>query len=269
MERSIPTSDLESLRSIDRDLSEIESLAEFAAGLAGGKILADRMAQGRPPEAGSPPDRRLSGRLYDFVQKRVDKGTFLALIREWAGEDAVEGSTCVMDPALVAPMSVWLVYDRILPGQDRRGIDGFAEEEANNLPPDEQALLGLWRQDRPSLYRIESIQPGECYDARDLLDADVLRVQDRMSSKTLTPGAILLARFVPFGLEVGAGYGALGTLSEVPPEIWPRLKEFVEEIQVEHRKRVPEESALTFFRRHHARIQRRLRELAKAWPRVP
>lgn len=264
VDRSISAGEPVNLGEIELVLEKIDRFLEDAvrgAGGAGG-TLGDRTDAGLPPDPSAPPHRRLAERLYTFVQRRLDPATFVALVREWAGEGAFQGNVCVADRAIMAELSVWLIYDRILPGHDRRAIDWFAEDDGKSLPEEEQALLRFWRQDRPSLYRIESIRPGKRYDARDLLADDVLRVRDWTNSRTLSSGAIVAARFAPY--EGGTDYGALGPLTGVPRKVWPRLKEFVEELRAEYRKKAPGASTVAFFRKHHAQIRRRLYELTRA-----
>jgi hypothetical protein len=263
VERSISAGESVNLAEIEVLLARTDSFLDDVARLEGvvGTNVRPRLEASLPPDPSAPPHQRLAERLYGFVHSRLDPATFIALVREWAGEDAFQGNACVADRAVLAEMSVWLVYDRILPGLDRRGIDCFAETQGINLPREEQALLRHWRQDRPSLYRIESIRLGKRYDARDLLADGVHRVRDGTNSRTLTSGAIVLARFAPY--EGGTDFGTLGSLTGVPRKVWPSLREFAEGLREEHRKRFPDASTVTFFREHHARIRRRLHELTR------
>lgn len=264
VERSIAAGESVNPAAIEVLLEKIDSFLEDIGGLHGllGADAGRRPGASLVPDPGSPPHRRLAERLYDFVQRRLDPTSFIALTREWAGEDAFRGNAFVGDRAVMAEHSAWLVYDKIPPGQDRRGVECFAESEGKSLPREEQAFLRLWLQDRPSVYRVESIRPGKGFSARDLLDDTVLRVRDWTNSRTLTSGAIVLARFAPF--EGGTDYGLLGSLTAVPRKVWPRLKEFVDGLHEEYRGATPGAGAVAFFRAHHAQIRRRLSELARA-----
>ena len=264
VERSILAGEPVDLGEIEVLLAKTDSFLEDVARVEDmvGANLGRRMGASLPPDPSAPPHRRLAERLYAFVQSRLDPATFMALAREWAGEDAFRGNAFVGDRAIVAELSVWLVYDRILPGEEKRGIELFGEAEGRSLPEEERAFLRLWRQDRPSIYRIESIRPGKRYDARDLLADGVLRVRDGPNSLTLTSGAIVLARFAPY--EGGTDYGTLGSLIPVPRRAWPRLQAFVEGLREEYRRTSPEAGAVAFFREHHAEIRRRLSELTRS-----
>jgi hypothetical protein len=223
--------------------------------------LRSQTGVGLAPDPSAPPHRRLSERLYGFVQRHLDPPTFIALVREWAGDEAFRGNAFVADRAVLAEHSAWLVYDKTLPGQDRRGIELFAEAQGKGLPREEQAFLRHWLQDRPSIYRIESIRSGKGFNARDLLDEAVLRVRDQSNSRTLISGAIVLARFAPF--EGGTDHGLLGSLTAVPRKVWPRLEEFIDGLHEGFRRASPDADTLAFFRAHHAQIRRRLSDLTR------
>ncbi|MBU0967120.1 MAG: hypothetical protein KKA54_12165, partial [Proteobacteria bacterium] len=66
------------------------------------------------------------------------------LVREFAGEDAVQGDTVYMDPVdEVEAFSQWLIHDIPLPSEKQSVIESFVQEESSNLPADELALLKL------------------------------------------------------------------------------------------------------------------------------
>ena len=67
--------------------------------------------------------------------------TYLSLIRQWGGEDAVQGNVVSLDPRELDALSQWIIFDAVLPGQSRRIIEIYAQESIEQLPSYERALL--------------------------------------------------------------------------------------------------------------------------------
>jgi hypothetical protein len=149
----------------------------------------------------------------------------LQLVKEFAGDSAVDGNTVYMDPTgETEAFSQWLVHDICSPGQPKRIIDLFAEKHSAELPDDEKTLLKLRQADRPSIYKVIDLSGN--HDApginliQDLLSPnDSLRIWDISSSKTLTQGAIFWGRAIPYH-EKSDLYSLLGSITELPEKLW-------------------------------------------------
>jgi len=145
------------LEQINAVLSQMESYIEWAAGEAGGRRAAENIRAGKAPDPGQPPDRRLMERITSFMIGKIDKEVYASLIRQWGGDDAVQGNIVSLDPRELDTLSQWMIFDVILSGQSRRLVEIYAQEAIDQLPSDERALLTAELNDRPSIYQVAKI----------------------------------------------------------------------------------------------------------------
>jgi len=180
-------------------LERTEVFVTWATATIKGQGTAQAIKNGREADPLLPVEDRLLNRILKFSLTKVDGPTYLQLVKEFAGDDAVSGNTVYMDPTgETEAFSQWLVHDICLPGQQKRLIDIFAEKHSAELPDDEKALLRLRQADHPSIYKVIDLSgdheaPG-IYLIQDLLSPnDSLRIWDISSSKTLTRGPLFWA----------------------------------------------------------------------------
>ena len=232
-ENAIQTSNPAFLEELNETLKRTEVFVTWATATIKGQATAQAIKNGREADADFAVDQRLLNRILKFSLTKVDGPTYLQLVKEFAGDDAVDGNTVYMDPTgETEAFSQWLVHDICLPGQPKRIIDLFAEKHSAELPDDEKALLKLRQADRPSIYKVIDLSgdheaPG-IYLIQDLLSPnDSLRIWDISSSKTLTQGAIVLGRTIPYD-EKSDLYSLLGSITELPEKLWAVLSPDIE-----------------------------------------
>jgi len=251
------------LRATHEVLTQIEGSIEWAVGAAKGQDIAQNIRTGNEPHPATPSYKRLNQRITQFLSAQVNGEQYLELIKEFCGDDAVQGHTVYMDPTGESEaFSQWMLHDKRLPVQRRRLIELFAEEFLGKIPLDEQALLKSRLQDRPSIYRATKFQKDRktgkrraTYLVEDLLSAkEVIRIQDRSTSKTLHHGAIFIGRAIP--LEGDRFFNLLGSISELSFPIWAQLSVKVEVWTKEHNSQNPGSSSHDFFRAYHSKIRR-------------
>jgi hypothetical protein len=92
-------------------------------------------------------------------------------------------------------------------------LDRFLAERGALLPEDEQLLYASWQLVPRTVYEIVSVSPGTGLQLRDLREAELLDVQERIGSQTATAGQLICARAVPDG----SGHRLLGAVISVPP----------------------------------------------------
>jgi hypothetical protein len=119
--------------------------------------------------AATMPIKRLNQRFTAFLAGYVQADGFMSLVREWAGDDVIHGNTSGLDPPQIDAMSQWIMHDKILPGQSRRLLDRFADEQLSSLPDDEQEWLQRYVADRPSIFKVSNIVSNEGYEVHDLV----------------------------------------------------------------------------------------------------
>lgn len=257
-----PSEPLVDLEKIHQMLSLVESRVQWVKGAKGGERIADDVRNHREPAPVLPPDRRLLQRMTGFLMSRLDRSAFQNLAREWGGPGTVVGNTLRLDPGEVDAFSQWLLHDRVLPGHSKRPIELFSEELAGFLPSDERSVLDSWLADRPSIYRVVKIRPEETFLVRDLLEPEeVIRIQDQATSHALKKDDVFIGRAI-LQDESRKVYGLLGSILELPPPLWEKLSPFLEELSSQHFSRNPGATSQNFFRAHHARLRRKIWEIA-------
>lgn len=255
------------LEQINAVLSQMESYIEWAAGEAGGRKIAENIRAGRAPDPGQPPERRLMERITSFMMGKIDKEIYSSLIRQWGGDDAVQGDIMSLDPQELDALSQWMIFDVILPGQSQRLIEIYAQEAIGQLPDDERVLLTAELNDRPSIYQVAKIpvdikthKRKPTYIVKDLLADEAIRIRDRATSLSLHQGgAIFVGRAIPFNPKE-ATYTLLGSIIEIPKRLWSELSVFLEQLQKDCSEQLPGLNTQDFFRAHHARLRRRIQE---------
>jgi hypothetical protein len=254
------------LEQINAVLSQMESYIEWAAGEAGGRRAAENIRAGRAPDPDKPPDRRFMERITSFVMGKIDKEVYLSLIRQWGGDDAVQGDIVSLDPRELDALSQWMMFDIVFPGQSRRLIEIYTQEAIDQLPDDERALLTAELNDRPSIYQIAKIpvdmkthKRKSTYIVKDLLTNEPLRIRDRATSLSLHQGAIFIGRAIASNHKE-ATYTLLGSITEISSRVWSEISVFIDELHKNHCKKMKGASAQEFFRSHYALLRRRLQE---------
>jgi hypothetical protein len=263
-EKALRTHDLTVTRQIHEAVGQVESHIDMVVGAVKGKAIADNVRSGKGVDAAQPANSRLNNRLTRFMMPKMNAPLYSALVREFAGEDAIQGNAVRMDPWEVEAFSQWLTSDIILPGESKRLIESFATAEMDNMPSDERALLKSRLEDRPSIYKVESggeinagIESG-AYMARDLLAPnEVIQIRDRATSKTLPKEAVFIARPVPVDGSATI-YSLFGTIKELPPRLWSLLSPSLDKWREEFLNDNPNATPREFFRSHHARLRREM-----------
>jgi hypothetical protein len=267
-ENAIQTGNPALFEELNETLKRTEVAVTWATETIKGQATAQAIQEGRVADPGLEVHQRLLNRILKFMLTKVDGTTYLQMVKEFAGDDAVDGDTVYMDPTgETEAFSQWLMHDICLPGQPKRIIDLFAQEHAAGLPDDEKALLKLRQADRPSIYKVIDLSgdygaPG-IYLIQDILSPnESLRVWDVSSSKTLTNGAIFLGRAIPYD-EKSDLYSLLGTITELPPKLWAILEPHIEQWKKDYFGQHPQATPDTFYRAYHARLQRKILEITE------
>ncbi|MBU0910436.1 MAG: hypothetical protein KJ717_12800 [Proteobacteria bacterium] len=132
------------LEQVHEMLKETAVFIEWAVGTVKGGIYAEKVRRGEGVDPTLSADKRLLDRIFRYMLPKITGPAYLSLVREFAGEDAVQGDTVYMDPVdEVEAFSQWLIHDIPLPSEKQSVIESFVQEESSNLPADELALLKL------------------------------------------------------------------------------------------------------------------------------
>lgn len=259
LEKELGTSTPTQRQAMDAFLARLESLLEWTTAQARGTATALDIQAGRAPDPAHPAEARLRQRLTQFLHGELGEGGFLARVREWAGESAVQGRTIHLDPAEVARFSGWLLFDVLLAGDSETAMERFARKSAFSLPPDERSLLERWQKDRPSVYRVQALHPGEGYAAFDVIREEAIRILDRTSARTISTGAFFIGRPAP--APEGGVYGLVEPISEIAPRVWPTFEARLRMLLDRHQASPRARPGGDFFRAHHAELWRYLMTL--------
>ena len=250
-------------------LKTIETYIEWVMGTISGRIMAEAIKSGKDTHPSLNKEQRLNNRITRFLMTKIDGPKYLSLVREFAGEDAVEGNTVYMDPiGETEDFSQWLLHDTVLPGESQRIIDLFAIAERATLPPDEQDLLRMRLADRPSIYRVvklsedrKTLERNDIYLVQDLLSLDdIIRIKDRSTSRSLQRGSVFIGRALPIYTK-DCLYCLMGTITELPNKLWSILSGSIDKLLWNYLEKNPGSTAQDFFRIHHARLRREIRNM--------
>ncbi len=273
-ENALQSNDPMLFEQLHEALERTEVFVTWATATIKGQATTQAIKNGREADDDLAVDQRLLNRILKFSLTKVDGPTYLQLVKEFAGDDAVDGNTVYMDPTgETEAFSQWLVHDICLPGQQKRLIDNFAENHSAELPDDERALLKLRQADRPSIYKVIDLcrdheAPG-IYLIQDLLSPnDNLRIWDISSSKTLTQGAIVLGRAIPYD-EKSDLYSLLGSITELPEKLWAVLSPDIEKWEKQYFESNPGATTVAFYRACHARLRRKILEITESSEPLP
>ncbi len=236
---------------------------QWAVGLSAGKSIAESIQSGAPPDLAASAQKRLNQRMTQFLMEHVGQDKYLGLIREFCGEEAVQGNTVYMDPTRESEaFAQWIMHDKIVPGFSKRMIELFADK-VGELPSDEKHLLESQLRDRPSIYRVVKMRSDKSlklekgtYLAQDILSQEkrFLKVQDRSTSISLKQGDIFIGRAMPADKEFGA-YLLLGSVTQLPKSLWEKLSILIEKWKEEYASSSPNSSEKDFFRAYHLCIR--------------
>lgn len=217
------------VRKLHEVLKEAETWIQWAVGTVSAVVSEKAIKSGKGADQSFSAEQRLLNRIMQFAITKINGPAYLALIREFAGEDSVCGNTVYMDPGEESEaFSQWFLHDIVLPGESQRLIDSFAKAEMDKLPADERVILGSRLRDRPSIYKVVKFakdpQTSErlgTYLVQDLLSRDeVLRIRDKSTSRTLDRGAIFIGRAIPVDGEDQV-HCLMGAVLELPPSYGP------------------------------------------------
>ena len=255
-----------SLEQLNVVLKQAEIMIEWAVGTVYGKSFAETVKSGKGTDSSLLVDKRLLDRITRFLATKISRSSYSSLVREFAGEDSVQGDTVYMDPGEeTEAFSQWLIFDIKLPGESQRLIDLFAKTELAKLPSDEQGLLKVRLADRPSIYKVVKMgsAPKEqgTYLVQDLLSPDcVIRIQDKSTSLSLQRGSIFMGRAIPV-VSSDSLFGVMGSIAEYPAKLWNFLSGPVDNWSKEYYKANPNSGSQDFFRSHHARLRGEIRNI--------
>jgi hypothetical protein len=268
-ERTLQTGNPVLLQALYEALDRTEVLVTWATKSIQGQAAAQAIKEEREADPSLEVDQRLLNRMLKFMLTLVDGPMCLQMVKEFAGDDAVDGDKIYMDPVGESEaFSQWLMHDICFPGQKERAIDLFAKAHADELPDDEKQLLKLRQADRPSIYKVIDLcgdhQSSGIYLIQDLLSSnDSLRVWDISSSKTLSQGAIILGRAISYDANSDL-YNMLGTVTQLPDKLWAILSPIVDQWKTHYFNEHPQATPDAFFRAHHARLRRKIIEITNA-----
>jgi len=248
-------------------LDQAETFIDWAVGTVTGITTLETIKSGKGTDPSLATDQRLLNRIIKFMTTKIDGPTYLTLVREFAGEDAVQGETVYMDPGEeVEAFSQWMIHDINLPGESQCLIELFAKSESGNLPADELDLLVARLADRPSIYKVvkkEKDQSRGLYLVQDLLAPDfVLRIRDKATSQTLVVGSIFMARAIPIDAKDHL-YSLMGKIASYPEKLWAILAAAIDGWSREYFEKNQKNTAQDFFRTHHARLRQEIRNIVE------
>jgi hypothetical protein len=238
---------------LDQILQEISAAVIWACGESRGRIMAENAKAGNMNDLSIPVNMRLQQRQIIFLSEYLGVEGYLNLVKEWEGEDAVQGKTVHMDPREIESFGYWMFHDKIIPGQNRRLIDIFVDKVMKELPEDEKTFLKALHTDRPSFYKVISLKKHQPYLVKDLLNNDELRIKDMLSSETLYQGAIFLGRSYLLDDEKKL-FGLLGKIDVLTKELWIKLSPYIDEMLKKHRELNTKDA----FRACHIDIRKRI-----------
>src|ERR1039457_3314177 len=270
IEGAVRQNDYSTFGQIHEVLCRAETNIEWAVGTVRGIITGQRCKAGNVAYPSSSADKRLLDRITQFLITKIDGPAYMSLVREFAGEDAVQGNTIHMDPGEeTEAFSEWMIFDIKLPGESQRVIDSFAKSELGKLPPDEQDLLKVRLADRPSIYNVVKLggdqkTPNDTYLVQDLLAPDhIIRIHDKSTSKSLQPGSIFMGRVIPV-ITSDNLFHVMGAISAYPAKLWSILSVAVGKWSKEFFTVNPNATTQDFFRSHHSRFRREIRNIVAA-----
>ena len=261
------------LQQLHEVLKVAETNIEWAVGTVKGRVAVEAIKSGKGIDPSLPTDQRLLNRITQFTMTKINGPLYLSLVREFAGEDSVQGTTIHMDPVEESEaFSLWMIHDIKLPGESQRLIDSFAKAEMSKLPPDEQSLLKAHQADRPSIYKVVKMERDpetqgkkDTYLVQDLLSPDyVIRIRDKFTSKSLSQGAIFMGRAIPVDTSSDCLFGVMGSISEYHAKLWFFLSGSIDKWSKEYFEKNPNSTTQDFFRIHHARMRREIRDIISA-----
>jgi hypothetical protein len=273
LEMALHLNDARTFGQMHEALLQTESLIEWAVGVVKGQVMGEAIKSGKAADPSLPAEQRLLNRITQFLLTKIDGPLYTSLVREFAGEDAIQGNTVYLDPGEESEsISVWMTHDIKLPGESERVIDAFAKAEAAKLPQDEQDLLKAQQADRPSIYKVRKIGQGQVargkedtYLVQDLLSpCEVIRIHDKTSSRSLQPGAIFSGRIRPKDASNDHLYITMGTICEFPPKLWALLSPVIDQWSREFAQTNPNPAPHEFFRSHHAKLRGEVRDIVAA-----
>ncbi len=250
-------------------LKQAETWIQWAVGTVNAVVTEKAIKSGKGADPSFSADQRLMNRIMQFALTKIDGPSYLVLIREFAGEDSVQGNTVYMDPGEeTEAFSQWFMHDIVLPGESLRLIDSFAKAELGKLLADEQAILRSRLMDRPSIYKVVEFtkdpETGErlgAYLVQDLLSpGEVLLIRDKSTSRSLDKGAIFIGRAIPVDGEDGV-HCPMGAVLELPPKLWSLLSGSINKWRRKYSQKNVKVGAQSFFRTHHARLRGKIRAI--------
>ena len=270
IEGAIRQNDYSIFGRIHEVLNQAETNIEWAVGTVHGIITGQRFKSGKVIDPSSSADKRLLDRITRYLLTKIDGPAYMSLVREFAGEDSVQGNTVHMDPVEESEaFSQWLIFDIKLPGESERLIDSFAKVELAKLPPDEQNLLKVRCADRPSIYKVVKLGGNQetladTYLVQDLLSPDnIIRIHDKSTSKSLQAGSIFMGRVIPV-VSSDNIFHVMGSISAYPVKLWSILSVSVDKWSREFYKLKPDATSQDFFRSHHSRLRREIHTIVAA-----
>jgi hypothetical protein len=142
----------------------------------------------------------------------------------------------------------------------------------SKLPPDEQSLLKAHQADRPSIYKVVKMERDpetqgkkDTYLVQDLLSPDyVIRIRDKFTSKSLSEGAVFMGRVIPIDSSNDSLFNVMGSINEYHLKLWSILSGSMDKWYKKFFKMNPNSTTQDFFRIHHARMRREIRDIVSA-----
>lgn len=97
-ESTLQTNIPEVLEELNDALEQTEVLVTWATGTIKGQAMAQAIKNGHEAEPDLPVDQRLLNRITKFMLAKVDSSAYLQMVKEFSGNDAVDGNTVYIDP---------------------------------------------------------------------------------------------------------------------------------------------------------------------------
>jgi hypothetical protein len=133
-------------------------------------------------------------------------------------DDKNESLSEVMRSELVQIAYItWFTLDLFL-DDNRTLVDSFLEREGKELTPGERSYIEAARDTHLRLYEVLETKPDQGLGLRDLWDEERLWVVERLASRRLVSGDVLVAR-------VGKRTDGKSVFEEAPYLFWPSDKE--------------------------------------------
>jgi hypothetical protein len=90
LEVALRLNDARTFGQIHEALLQTETLIEWAVGVVKGQVMGEAIKSGKAADPALPAEQRLLNRITQFLLTKIDGPLYTSLVREFAGEDAIQ-----------------------------------------------------------------------------------------------------------------------------------------------------------------------------------